>query len=45
MKFVNLPFKIKEVEIDGEKYNFKKFKKADNVIIFPKEFSDIELIG
>ncbi len=45
MKFVNLPFKIKEVEIDGEKYNFKKFKKGDNIIIFPKEFSVIELIG
>lgn len=45
MKFVHLPFKIKEVEIDGEKYNFKKFRKAENVIIFPKEFSVIELIG
>ncbi|MGB5263919.1 MAG: glycoside hydrolase family 31 protein [Lutimonas sp.] len=45
MKFVHLPFKIKAVEIDGEKYNFKKFRKAENVIIFPKEFSVIELIG
>ena len=45
MNFINLPFRIKVVEVDGERYDFKANQLTKNCFVFPKEFSDIELKG
>ena len=45
IKFINLPFKIVSVELDGEVYDYKANKTNGTTIVFPTDFSDIVITG
>jgi alpha-glucosidase len=46
INLIGLPFKIKRIEIDNEKFSFdKKVFELDNYLIVDKEFTELHIIG
>ncbi|MNE51984.1 hypothetical protein D3C80_1466380 [compost metagenome] len=46
INLIGLPFKIKRIEIDNEKFSFsKKVLELENHLIVDKEFTELHIIG